>query len=486
MIGITSIGGYVPRFRLNRQTIFQAMGWFNPATFGSASGERSVANHDEDSITMAVAAGADCLRGRGRDSIAAVFVGSSTLPFELREAATIVAAALDLGVGTRTADITDSLKAGTTALLAGLDAVKAGLGGEALVVASECRIARMGSTQEHMYGDAAAAVLLGDRDVIAEFKGFYSIAADFADHLRETGARFDRTWEERWCRDEGFQKIIPQTVVSLLKQTGLKITDAAKIVFPCEFGRAHAIIGKIMGAKPEQLQDPLTKPLGDSGAAHPLVMLVAALQDAKPGDKIIVAGYGNGCDALLFEVTDAIKRLTRPRGIKGYLAVKEDIQSYQRYAVFRELIPMEVGIRGEFQAPTAFSTLWRDRRAVMGLVGSRCVTCGTPQYPPQRICVKCNAVDRSEPYRFSDRPGTVFTYTGDMLAFSVDPPAIYGIVDMDGGGRLYLDFTDCKLESVKVGMPVELSFRRKYHDRQRGISGYFWKAVPQQQAGTEA
>ena len=41
-----------------------------------------------------------------------------------------------------------------------------------------------------------------------------------------------------------------------------------------------------------------------------------------------------------------------------------------------------------------------------------------------------------------------------------------------------LDFTDCAVEDVKVGMPVELSFRRKYYDEIRGIHGYFWKAVP--------
>jgi len=478
MIGITSFGGFVPRFRLNRQTIFQAMGWFNPATFGSAAGERSVANSDEDSLTMAVAASVDCLRGRPRDGIRAVFVGSSSLPFELREAAGIVAAALDLSAEVRTADLTDSLRAGTAALLAGLDAVKAGPGGEVLVVASDCRLARMGSMQEHMYGDAAAAVVLGDRDIIAEFKGSYSVSYDFGDHLRETGSRFDRTWEERWVRDEGYQKIIPQAVAGLLKRCGLAIGDVAKVVFPCEFARAHSIIAKILGAKPEQVQDPLMKVLGDSGAAHPLVMLVAALQGAKPGDKIVLAGYGHGCDAMLFEVTDRITKVTQPRGIKGYLGIKEDIQSYERYAVFRELIPMEVGIRGEFQAPTAFSTLWRDRRAVMALVGTKCTSCGTPQFPPQRICVTCGAIDRMTDYRFSDKTGKVFTYTGDMLAFSVDPPAIYGIVDLDGGGRLYLDFTDCRIESIKVGMPVELSFRRKYHDRHRGISGYFWKAVP--------
>ena len=478
MIGITSCGGFVPRFRLNRNTMFQAMGWYNAATFAIASGERSVANHDEDSITMAAAAAADCFRGRPRDGIAALFVASTTMPYQQREAAGIVAGALDLPETVRTADVTDALKAGTAALLAGLDAVKAGIDGDVLVVAADCRLAPMGSVQEHLYGDAAAALALGTENVIAEFKGAHSLSVDFGDHIRETGRRFDRTWEERWIRDQGYQKIIPQAIAGLLQRCGLDLADVAKVVFPCEFARAHKGIAKRLGLQPEQVQDPLMKVMGDSGAAHPLVMMDAALRAAKPGDKIVLASYGQGSDAMLFEVTDRIADLTEPIGIAGYLDRKADIQSYQRYTVFRELIPAEVGIRGESQAPTAFSTLWRDRRGVTGLVGSKCTACGTPQFPTQRICVKCGAVDKSEPYRFSDKTGTIFTYTGDMLAYSVDPPAVYGIVDIEGGGRIYMDFTDCTLESLEVGMPVELSFRRKYHDTQRGISGYFWKAVP--------
>jgi len=81
------------------------------------------------------------------------------------------------------------------------------------------------------------------------------------------------------------------------------------------------------------------------------------------------------------------------------------------------------------------------------------------------------------PYRFSDKLGTLFTYTGDNLAFSLDPPAIYGIVDFEGGGRFWFDLTDVDLEEVAVNMPVEMSFRKKYVDETSGIHGYFWKAT---------
>ena len=83
-----------------------------------------------------------------------------------------------------------------------------------------------------------------------------------------------------------------------------------------------------------------------------------------------------------------------------------------------------------------------------------------------------------EDYRFSDKKGTLFTFTADSLAYSTNPPAIYGFNNFDGGGRFWFDLTDADLESVKVDMPIEMSFRRKYVDSEKGIHGYFWKMVP--------
>jgi uncharacterized OB-fold protein len=100
--------------------------------------------------------------------------------------------------------------------------------------------------------------------------------------------------------------------------------------------------------------------------------------------------------------------------------------------------------------------------------------------PAQRVCVNpdCAAVDQMEDYLFSDKKGRVVSFTGDMLAVSYNPPAIYGAVTFDGGGKFYFDFTDCALKDLSTGTPVSLSFRRKYYDKKREISGYFWKAVP--------
>ncbi|MGQ9677639.1 MAG: OB-fold domain-containing protein, partial [Chloroflexota bacterium] len=481
MTGITSYGGYIPWLRLDRMSIYGAMGWLAPATVSVAQGERSMCNWDEDSVTMAVAATRDCLAGFDKTKVDALYLASTTLPFADRLNAGIVAAANNLGEDITTADFTSCLKAGTSALIAALQAVKSGEKKQVLVAAADKRDTRAGSFYEMWFGDGAAALLVGDEDVIAEFKGSYSVSCDFVDHYRASTRRFDYTWEERWLREEGYLKIYPQAIGGLLAKLGISGDQVDKLVIPCLFKREGATIAKAVGIAREKVVDNMHEVCGETGSAHPLVMLAAALQEAKPGERILVAGFGQGADALLFEVTENIGKLPPRTGIKGSLANKKTTDNYIKFLKFRDLINTEAGIRAEAPNQTAMTTLWRKRKMILGLVGSRCEVCGTAQYPEMDICVnpECLAAHKQVPYEFADRPAVVRSFTGDMLAYSINPPAIYGMVQFEGGGRLMADFTDCELDDVKVGMPVKMVFRRHATDEGRGFVGYYWKAVPQ-------
>ena len=160
MVGITAYGAYIPWHRINRMTIYWTIGFVNQATI--APGEKAVANYDEDSLSMAVNAGADCLTGIDRSKIDGLYLATTTAPYKERQNAGIISTALDLKPEARSADFTASLKAGTTAVLAACDAVKAETANNILVCASDCRLGPAGSFQEENYGDAAAAVLAGD------------------------------------------------------------------------------------------------------------------------------------------------------------------------------------------------------------------------------------------------------------------------------------------------------------------------------------
>lgn len=481
MIGITSYGGYIPRLRLNRMSIFQNMGWFAPAIIMVAQGERAFCNWDEDSLTMAVAAARDCLIGVDRGSVDGMYLCSTTLPFADRSNAGIVKTALNFQDTMLAQDLTSSLRSGTTGLITALSTVENNATGNVLVVASDKREAKAAYFYEMWFGDGAAALLVGDSNVIAEFKGSYSVSYDFVDHYRGSDNQFDYMWEERWVRDEGYSKIIPEAVGGLFDKLSISMDDVDKFVFPCFFKTEHRKIANKLGAAPDKVADNLHEVCGETGTAHPLVMFVQALEQSSPGDRILLCGFGQGCDALYFEVTENILDLAGRSGITGSLDNRKTVDNYPKFLRFRELLQTEMGIRAEIPTQTAMTVLWRNRKMLLGMVGGKCTACGTPQFPKMDICVNpdCGAVRTQEDYEFADQPASVKSFTGDLLAVSIDPPAVYGMVQFDGGGRFMADFTDCELADVKVGQPVSLTFRRRYVDKDRGFTGYFWKAIPQ-------
>ncbi|MEE8395533.1 MAG: 3-hydroxy-3-methylglutaryl CoA synthase, partial [bacterium] len=284
MVGITSHGGYIPRFRLKREAMVAANGWSNPGLKGYAKAERSMCNWDEDSLTMAVEAARGCLAGRSRGGIAVVYLASTTLPFADRQNAGVLANALSLGEELATLDITSSQRAGTSGLIQALAAV--GDAGEGLFVASDNRRTKTGGVQEMMYGDGAAAFTLGTKGVIAEFKASHSVAVDFVDHYRASGSDFDYNWEERWIRDEGYMKIVPRALEGLFAKAGVAGGDIAHFILPCVIRNVPRNLAKKFDISEGALRDNLHTVCGETGAAHPLLMLAHALEEAKPGDKL--------------------------------------------------------------------------------------------------------------------------------------------------------------------------------------------------------
>jgi hydroxymethylglutaryl-CoA synthase len=233
-----------------------------------------------------------------------------------------------------------------------------------------------------------------------------------------------------------------------------------------------------------QVQDPLLGLVGNTGTAMPLMMLVAALEQAKPGELILLAGYGDGADAYLLKVTEEIKKLKQCLGVKGHLTRKKMLSSYDKYLTFQNLVPFEEARLQRPPMPSA-TVLWRRRKEVLSLYGVKCKSCGTTQYPPQRVCVQCQAKDNFDEYVFADKQGLIFTFCLDYVTSpSLDPPTAYCWVDFDGGARIVCPMTDFVIDEIKVGMPVQMTFR-KFPEKAAelaGISNYFWKCTPVRKA----
>src|SRR6266850_2063045 len=411
MVGITSYGAYIPMLRLSVGAI----------AGGKPGGpEKAVANWDEDAITMAVAAAVDCLRGIERGSVDGVLFASTSYPFKEKQGAAMVARALDLRRDVVTADVGDSLRAGTTALRSAVDAVKAGSARRVLVVAGETRMAAPRSALEANLGDGAAAFLVGGEDVALAVAASHAVSDEMIDVWRADGDQFVHAWEERFVVDHGYRENVREVVRGLLAKTGLAPKDFAKIVLYGPDPRSHATVVRELGFAESQAADPLFGKVGNAGAAFAPLLLTGALERAKAGDRILLVSYGDGAEASVLEATPVVERLEGRRGVSWHLARRAEMPSYDLYLRFRQLLATE-----------------RDR--------------------------------------LSDRVGAVKSFTFDNFAGSPSPPLIATVTDVDGA-RLYLQMTDASPKEVKLDLPVELTFR-KMHEA-GGTPNYYWKCTP--------
>ena len=465
MTGIKNIAVHLPYYRLSRGEIGKAWGT------GGGAGERRVANFDEDSITMAIEAGFRCLKQSERDHVRGLYFASTTAPYWEKQCAGLCAGVLDLSPDIRTGDFGGSTRSSTNAFLAAADAVNAGLG-DVLVITADCRRALPRSSQEGVFGDGGAAIVLGDADVICALRDSCSVWDDITDVWRMDKDDFVKTWEDRFILQMGYEKGMEHAITAIMKRNQLKGGEIDKVVCYSPDGRSHQRVLKKVGFKPEQIQNPLVDKIGNTGSAQAFIMLASALSEAKTGQVILWVNFGSGSDALLLEVTNEIETKAVSLAKNLPLNMGEEL-SYQKYLAFRGLVQTPQEIVRLF--PSA-SVMWRTRHWAASLHGSKCTVCGTITFPIQRVCFTCKTKDDFEEVRLSDKKGKIFTYSLDNLAGGPNPPTIQAIVEMENGARIYCLMTDCNPNRIEIGMPVEMTYRL-FHE-EGGFYNYYWKAHP--------
>lgn len=469
--GILSFGAYIPPLRLSRQAILGAVGWAVPSLRGLAAGERSVANWDEDALTMAVEAGRDCLA-----DIAVVpphlALASTTLPFADRSNSGVVADALNLDNRIATEDLAGSRRAATSAL-----ARMAHGGPTSLLLSSDCRETRPGSAQEMLYGHGAAALLVGEGKPVAVFLGSASRHEDLVDQYRASDADFDYSLEERWVREEGYLKIVPEVIEEVAKGAGISLSEIDHIILHGSVDTARAL-AKRLNIEVKHFVDTLGAKVGDCGVAQAMLMLSKVLSDAGANERILVVGFGQGADAILLQTTPLLSTIQGARGPKRYLEQHRVSDNYTYFLSLRRQIDIDFGLRSERDNRTALSAYYRKRRDINSMLGGRCRVCNTLQFPRSLVCVKCAAADSQDGETLSNLLGRVKSFTEDWLAYTPSPPYIYGNVEFADGANIMLEFTDFTAGQVKVGDQVRLVFRIKDFDHKRNFRRYFWKPAP--------
>ncbi|MBU7572592.1 MAG: hypothetical protein KAF64_04505 [Hydrogenophaga sp.] len=477
MYGITGHGTYVPRLRMRRETIAAAHRWMAPGLAAGAKGQRAFCSWDEDSTTMAVEAARKVLDAQARSAVRSLTVATTRAAFEDLPTSSLVANALALPEALRAADLGQSQRAGVSGLLAQLRAAD----GPALVIASDHPGAKAASAQELSYGAGAAAFSLGSEGVIAQLIGAHSVWNMFVDHFRSSESKHDYYWEERWIRDEGYARIVPDAVAAALKSANLAPAQVKHFIFASPLKGSGAMVAKRCGIAVDTLDSTLDEQCGYAGAAHPALMLADALERCQPGEVLVLVGFGQGCDVLVLRATDAIQTYQTRGSVRAALADAQVHGDYLRMLSYDKGIELEWGMRAEKPIKTALSEQHRSADQLGAMVACKCTRCGTVQFPRLAYCVGegCGApAAESAPVPLSDVPSKLLTCTADWLSYHPAPPLHVGFVQFDNGARVLMEIVDVGAAGLDVGTPLRMTYRIKDVDTARGYTRYFWKATP--------
>jgi 3-hydroxy-3-methylglutaryl CoA synthase/uncharacterized OB-fold protein len=439
---------------MRRETI--AAAWGAPAMPGC----KAVMNFDEDSLTMAQSAAWPLAQSGGAEALS---FASTTSPYWQRSAASLIAAACDLPAQTATADFGGSLRSGTTALRAALDAVAAGSVRTALVTAADCRDGAPESAEEILLGDAAAAVSVGSEGLVAELVAAVTRSDDFPDEWRRDTDTQVRSFASKYSLARGYTENVVAVGRALFEKAGVQAEQIARAALASSDGRVHIAAAKTLGIPAARVEDVRAGDIGITGAGMPLFLLAQALDRAKAGDLILAIAYGDGADGFLF----------RALGVGGRLHPDGATMEYPTYQVYRKLRDCWRATGGSTEISNVL--LRREETQNVRLHGSLCPQCGMLQFPIAKVCASCHHHGGLIEKPLARR-GRLFTFTKDFLYNAPVEPTVMAVVDLEGGGRFLCQMTDVDPAAVEIGMEVELVLRRMREGA--GDHYYYWKCRP--------
>jgi 3-hydroxy-3-methylglutaryl CoA synthase/uncharacterized OB-fold protein len=462
----------VPYRRLRRAAVGEVFG------SGGGRGTRAVASYDEDTTTMGVEAARFALRSAPGARPGALWFATAEPAYLDKNNASTLHAALRLDTGVPAFDFGGALRSGVGALRCALDG-----SGAVLVVASDLRTGLPTSADESQGGDGAAALLVGsaaDGPLLAEHLASASATEEFLERWRTPGSTRSRQWEERFGEVK-YGPLADQAWNAALKAADLAPDGVDRVVVTGMHARATRSVAGRLGAGKDALADDLAATVGNTGTAHPALLLTHALESAAPGEVLALVVLADGVDVLVFRTTDALPSYTPARPVAAQVATGGDLP-YGKFLAWRDAVTLEPPRRPEPDRISA-SVAGRTEEWKYAFVGSRDRASGELHLPPARVSRVGDAVDDMDPAPMADVQGTIALLTVDRIAYSPSPPITFAVVDWDGGGRLPVELTDADAGELHIGDRVEMTFRRLFTSDE--IHNYFWKARPVR-AGNDA
>ncbi len=462
---LAGASGYLPLLRMDRAAATRALKFSNLG--GRGAGFRAVAGWDEDAVTVAAEAARPLASGVG---ISKLVFASTSAPFLERAHAPLLVDALALDRSVRSFDVSGSRRCAVSALL---DALLSS--DDALVVAGEKRPAQAGNPLHLAFGDGGAAARISDRGG-ARLLGYASHTSDFVDLYASREHPHAYAYEERFVREASVARIIAPTIKAALANASAKTDNIAFAAVHEPIAGAWRDIAKQTGVASPNLASDLASVAGDLGAAHALYATGLALERAAIGDLVLVAGFGSGCDALVFEKTGDV-----PGTDIAATHLRQGLAStdYVRFLNLTEALDLDWGVRAEFEQKAQATVVERYGRDMMGFIGGRDLA-GNVQFPKSNIPVRPDAPgpEKLVDVRLADERAHIVSATADRLNFTPDPPFWFGLVQFDCGARVMMEFTDDGGSGFSVGDSVLMRFRIKSRNKKLGFRTYFWKAAP--------
>jgi hydroxymethylglutaryl-CoA synthase len=336
-VGIVGYGAYIPRYRLPASEVARVwMGGEAPLPIK----EKAVAGLDEDTATISIEAARNALRRANISpkEIGAVWVGTESKPYAVKPTSTIVAEAIGATPEVLASDFEFACKAGTEAIQSAIGLVGSGMTRYALVIGADTAQGRPGDELEYTVGAGGAAYIIGPgEESLAIFEATYSYVTDTPDFFRRPYQRYP-THGGRFTGEPAYFKHTISAARGLMKELGRKADEYAYAVFHQPNRKFPIRAAKKLGFSMEQIEKGLlVSEIGNVYAGSSMLGLTAILDEAKPGEKILLVSYGSGAgsDAISLVVTDLIeekRKLAPPT--HDYIARRKEIDyaMYVRYA----------------------------------------------------------------------------------------------------------------------------------------------------------
>ena len=343
-VGIIGYGAYIPRYRLPAREIARVWrGGQNSENLPIK--QKSVPGPDEDSITMAMEAAQNALKRAAipPQQIRAVWIGSESHPYAVKPSGTIVAQALGITPDVSAADMEFACKAGTEAMQAAIAFVGSEMADYALAIGVDTAQGRPGDALEYTAAAGGAAFILGPgEEAAAVVEGSFSYVTDTPDFFRRAHQLYPEHGH-RFTGEPAYFHHIRNAARTLMAELGYTARDYAAVVFHQPNTKFPQKIAKELGFTREQIKTGLLAPvIGNTYAGASPIGLTAILDEAQPGDRILIVSFGSGAgsDAISFTVTEKIHTIRdRARRTSAYIK-REVIIDYATYARWRHKIVM--------------------------------------------------------------------------------------------------------------------------------------------------